>query len=248
MRELILDCNLGLPSYEKFLDGIGIPYTKLAAKMFKALWFQYLKDKGAISGVYWSERFSNPSVFNTVLISLSKAGWIKSHSIPARNWSEIQLNEDKLLQYVSEDELTSVRAHNKFKKYILENTPSIKSTATRVNGCTKDTGLVREGFMAAGNSAFSYDTEYLEMYAPVIQQNLTKSMDKIAEIYPEMRHDRATYDTISIEIMDYHIHHNGTYTRGNNYNDSRGRAISSSLGKVFNPIGFKDARALIIME
>ena len=101
--------------------------------------------------------------------------------------------------------------------------------------------------MKAGNTRFSYDQAHMEKYADVIQQNLTKSMDKIAEFYPELRHDRASYDTISCDILEYHIESNTTYTRGDNYNDSRGRAISSSLGKVANPISCKDFRALLVI-
>jgi hypothetical protein len=84
-------------------------------------------------------------------------------------------------------------------------------------------------------------------YRDVIQKNLTKSMDKIAELCPNLRHDSASYDTISVEILEYYLDSNDTYTRGNNYNDSRGRAISESLSKVGNPISCKDFRALIVL-
>lgn len=247
MREHILSGNLPLPSYTAFIDAIGLDYTKLTDRLFKALWYSYLKDKGAISGTYWYDKFQSPSTFNTVLKSLSKAGWLNSDSIPARNWSEIRLNEDKLLQYVSLNELEQVRAHNKFKKYMLTSEPSVLSAATRINGTVRNTGLIRAGFQAAGDTPFTYDKKYTHEYAEVIQANLTKSMDKLAEIYPELRHDRASYDTISIEILDYLQRSTETFTRGNNYNDSRGRAISSALGKIANPISVKDMRALLVM-
>lgn len=247
MRDYILAGSLPLPSYEKFIDAIGLDYTKLTDKLFKALWYNYLKDKGSVSGTYWYDKFQSPGVFNTILKSLSEAGWLTSHSIPARNWAEIQLNEDKLLQYVSMDELEQVRAHNKFKKYMLKHDDSTLTQATRLNGKVCNTGLTRAGFAAAGNTPFTYDKHYMDEYAPVIQQNLTKSMDKIAEIYPELRSDRATYDTISIEVLEYLRQSNETFTRGNNYNDSRGRAISASLGKIANPISVKDMRALLVM-
>lgn len=247
MRDTILAGNLTLPSYESFLDVLGPEMTKLAAKLFQALWYNYLKDKGSISGTYWYDKFQSPSTFNTIIKSLSDAGWLVSHSIPARNWAELQLNEDKLLQYVSIDELEQVRAHNKFKKYMLKHEDSTLTVATRLNGKVCNTGLTRAGFAAAGNTQFTYDKHYMAEYSTVIQQNLTKSMDKIAEIYPELRHDRASYDTISIEVLDYLLQSNETFTRGNNYNDSRGRAISSSLGKIANPISVKDMRALLVM-
>lgn len=247
MRSQLLDGRCPLPSRNAFVTQIGQHYTRIAEHMFRALWHSYLRNKGSINSVYWSERFANPKVFNLVLMSLSSAGWLVSHSIPARNWAEMSLLEDKLLDYVSADELENIRAHNKFQQYILTDEPSTISTLTRLNGDTRDTGLVREGFMQAGNTLFQFDLDSLTENREVVQKNLTKSMDKIAEICPNLRHDRASYDTISIEILDYYMSEPRTYTRGNNYNDSRGRAISSALSKVGNPISNKDMRSLLVI-
>ena len=247
MREQLLAGNLQLPKYEKFITAFGKPMTKLIDQMFQAMWFQYLKDKGSINLTYWSERFADPVVFNQALMALSNAGWITSHSIPARNWAEAKLNENKLLEYLDPTELNKVRAYHKHRKYVLNNEKSTLASATRLNGKVQDTGLVREGFMKAGNTPFQYDVDYMDKYEYPIQKNLTKSMDKIAEIYPELRHDEASYDTISVEMMEYYQNAQAAYTRGDNYNDSRGRAISSCLGKIGNPISCKDFRALLII-
>ena len=247
MRTQLLSGRLLLPSRNNFVSSIGETFTQLSEHLFRALWHNYLKDKGSINIVYWSEQFNNPKVFNLVLKSLSDANWITCHSIPARNWAEASLNEAKLLEYCTIDELESIRAHNKFKQYRLVDEASTKSTATRLNGRVRNTGLVRDGFMAAGNTRFSYDQNYMSQYSDAIRLNLTKSMDKIAEMYPQMRHDHASYDSISSDILDYHLSTNDTFTRGDNYNDSRGRAISSALGKVANPISCKDFRALLVI-
>ena len=248
IRLSILEGRLELPGFQNFVDAIGLANTELTARMFKAMWIAYLKDKGNISLPYWADRFDDMQVFNQVLISLSKAGWITCHSIPARNWAEAQLNEDKLLEFVSIDLLQQVRAFHKFTHYKLDRISSTKTNATRLNGKCRDTGLVREGFMLAGNTVFSYDQHYMREYQLIIQANLTKSMDKIAELWPDMRHDQASYDTISCSILDYHLNTTDTFTRGDNYNDSRGRAISSSLSRVCNPISSKDMRALLVIE
>lgn len=247
MRRKLLEGSIELPSYDKFITSIGRHYAELSNRMFVALWRAYLKNKSAINLVYWSDRFDNAKVFNTVLISLSDANWITCHSIPARNWAEASINEDKLLEYCTAEELELVRSHKKFVHYRQDTSPSVKSTATRVNGTTKDTGLVREGFMKAGNTAFTYDQTTMAEYSEVIRANITKSMTKIAIMYPHMRHDLASYDTISSEILDFHLVTDEVFTRGNNYNDSRGRAISSTLSKVANPISCKDFRALLVM-
>ena len=247
MRDKLLRGSIELPSYTAFSAKIGDYYAALANKLFTAMWYAYLKNKGTVSLVYWSDRFDNAQVFNIVLLSLSDAGWITCHSIPARNWAEASLNETKLLEYCTASELESIRAHNKFAQYRLVDNSSTKATATRLNGKVRNTGLVRNGFMAAGNTRFSYDQNYMDQYSEPIRRNLTKSMDKIAEMYPQLRHDHASYDAISSEILDYHLNTNDTFTRGDNYNDSRGRAISSVLSKVANPISAKDFRALLVI-
>ena len=244
----LLQGQLDLPSYQNFASAIGQHNTDLASRMFKAMWHAYLKDKGNISLPYWADRFEDMQIFNQILISLSNANWITCHSIPARNWAEASLNEDKLLEFVSIDELQQIRAHHKFQQYKLDAPTSSKSTATRLNGHCRDTGLVREGFMKAGNTRFSYDQHYMSEYRSIVQANLTKSMDKIAELCPNLRHDQASYDTISCDILEFHLNTDQTFTRGDNYNDSRGRAISSSLSKVANPVSSKDFRSLLVIE
>lgn len=247
MKERLLSGHLDLPNYQAFVSAIGPEMADLADKLFQALWYQYLKDKGTINSTYWSSRFNNPFIFNQVVMSLSKAGWLISHAIPARNWAEMHINENKLLEYVSQSELEQIRAYNKHRQYLPTNELSTISNLTRINGRVKNTGLIRTGFMKAGNSKYRYDTNMMQDYSFIIQSNLTKSMDKIAQLHPNMRHDRASYDTISIEIFDHLVQSDETYTRGNNYSDSRGRAISSALSKVANPISCKDMRSLLII-
>jgi hypothetical protein len=247
MKEQLLAGKLDLPNYQAFVSAIGPEMANLADKLFQALWYQYLKDKGTINSTYWSSRFNNPFVFNQVIMSLSKAGWLISHAIPARNWAEMHINEDKLLEFVSQQDLEQIRAFNKHRQYLPTHELSTIDNLTRINGKSKSTGLQRTGFMKAGNSQYKYDTQMMQDYSLIIQANLTKSMDKIAQLHPSMRHDRASYDTISIEIFDHLVQSNETYTRGNNYSDSRGRAISSALSKVANPISQKDFRALLII-
>lgn len=247
MRLQLLEGNIDLPNISKFITAIGKHHTETAEHMFKAMWYNYLKNKGSISLTYWADKFNNPAVFNTILMALSNAGWIISHSIPARNWAEAELNEDKLLKYLTVAELESVRAYYKHRKYTLKDEESTKSSLTRLNGKIRRTGLIRQGFMEAGNTRFKFDKSYMTKYAQPIQLNLTKSMDKIAELWPELRHDKASYDTISIEMLEYYLNSNEEFTRGNNVNDSRGRAISGCLDKIGNPISSKDMRSLIVI-
>lgn len=248
MKEQLFAGKLDLPNYQAFVQAIGPDYADLADRFLKALWYQYLQNKGPVSLPYWADRFDNQQVFNIVLVSLSDAGWIESHSISARNWAEAYLLEAKLLEHVTITELEQIRATHKFSGYISKLESSTKTSATRLNGKVQNTGLVREGFMKAGNTQFAYDSDMISDYYEVIKRNCTKSMDKIAELWPKLRRDRASYDTISVDVLNYHLQHkNQVFSRGDNYNDSRGRAISSGLSKVFNPISNKDARSLLVI-
>jgi hypothetical protein len=248
MREQILSGKLNLPSYNKFVDSIGTELTHLADKMFNSLWNNYMKDKSSINLTYWYDKFGNPKQFNIVLMSLSKSDWIVTDVIPERNWAEAKLNENKLLSYVTVDELENTRANKKFTKYFSTCEESTKSNKTKINGRIKDTGLIREGFAKAGNSRYRLDIQYIDEYYSTIKANTTKSMDKIKEYYPDMKSGIATYDTISVNVLDYHrFNSDEIFTTGGNINDSRGRAISNCLSKVFNPIGYKDARSLLII-
>lgn len=250
MRERILYNRFQLPSYELFLSHYGSYYTTLANKMMRALWSSYLHKgtKNNINLCYWADQFAHDQVFNEFLISLANAGWITTLSAGARNWAEASLNQDKLLTYCTIDELISVRRHYKFLQYALSYEESATDpTLVRVNGYIKRTGLRAEGAMTSSNQPFAFDRETMVEYREIIQRNLTKSMDKIKELNANVTTDETSYDAISVEILDYYINNDSYYTRGTSYMDSRGRAISSCLSKVGNPIGFKDFRALLVL-
>ena len=247
IRDQLLEGRLHVPSYEVIAQQLSPDTALLTQHMFQALWHNYLKDKGSISLVYWYDKFNNPEHFNAVLKALADANWIVTHSIPARNWAEASLNESKLLEYVSPDELQSIRAFHKFNKYKLDVDTASCNDKVRLNGRTKRTGLVREGFRMASNVKYSYDIDALERHREAIQLNLTKSMDKIAQMYPSMKHDQASYDTISCAILDYHINYDSQFSNGQNYIDSRGRNIQGNLNKIANYVSSKDFRASLVI-
>jgi hypothetical protein len=248
MTESLLNGKLYLPNRDKFIQAIGPELTEITDQFFTSLWHLYLLNKGSTSLPYWADKFNDPKVFNIVLMSLAKAGWIITHSIPARNWGEAMINENKLLQYVSSSQLKQIRAYHKFTSYISENKEAKQSNRTKLAGKVTVTGIIREGFQLAGNTRYQYDTKLMEDYQYVLERNITKSMDKVKVKHPEFSSDETTYDSISIAILDYHISNpDMVMTRGENINDSRGRAISGALTKVFNPISSKDARSLLII-
>lgn len=244
MREALLEGVLLYPGtkvLEKFPE-----QEKDILAFWKAIWHNYLR-KQETNGLYWYERLSC-KVYNHVVRTLSHHKWIVSHSLSGRRWASVELNEDKLLELVTADELSHIRAEKQYQKYLLDCVESKAVTLVRQNGTTKRTGLFRKGFCDAGNSQFGYDMKSLGKYETAAKLNLVKSMDKIKQQYPQMKSDEASYDTVCAGIYDWHAsNEHEAFTTGDSISDSRGRAISQSLRKVFNPISSKDARASLVI-
>lgn len=245
-REQLLNGVISLPT--QIIELSGKEYVVEMTKMFEAIWHNYLKNKGITSSVYWYDRFNNEVVFNKFLTHLSRAGWITSTVEPKRNWAEIRFNEDKLSKWLTKPEILKVREHNKFTKYILEDKVNNVSNKVKTSSGFKVTGIDRPGFAKASSTKFKYDINTLEQYREAIELNLTKSM-RMLELDYDIFADGIDYASISKAILEYHIWNDDKeFTLGSNVSDSRGRAIFEALGKVFNPIGFKDARALLVCK
>lgn len=247
VTDQLLSGNLELPNYEGFVGLFGEDVANTTKAMFQGLWYNYLLNKGGINTTAWVPKFPDEAVFNQVLIILSDNGWVKSHSYPARNWAEAFLNEDKLLQFVTAQELSNIRGARKFYKYQMKDEASVHSDLVRVNGKIKKTGLIREGFARAANTQFGYDLDKLQANLDVIIKNTVKGMTKVREEFPNMTSDSASYDYVSAQIVQDLIDNPQYYSQCGNTSDSRGRAIKSSLSLVANPIGYKDFRSLLVI-
>lgn len=244
MRELLLRGKLTFPGtavLEKYPD-----QEQDILKFWKVLWFNYLNDNDT-NGIHWYT-ILGIKLYNDLIKRLSHHGWVTSHSLTGRKWVSVELNTDKLLEIVSPDELQDIKAKFKYAKYTLGFEESTKTDVVKQNGEFKQTGLVRNGFMLVGNTQFGYDMTTLNKYSKAVKLNLTKSMDKIRHLYPEMKSSTSSYDAVSEGIFDYHLQNETEiFTTGDSVSDSRGRAISNCLSKVFNPIGCKDARASLVI-
>lgn len=233
----------------KITAAFGKRHADIANQMWLSMWRAYLQkgDAGRINMCYWADQFNDDRVTNQIIMLLHGIGAIHVLAASVRNWAEAHIPEQFLLQFVTIDELNQVRQHRKFTHYCLKSEPETDiCDLVKVNGVIKRTGLTAPGTMALANTSFSFDTEKMAEYQHIIVRNFTKSMDKMQELCPSMRSDQASYDTISAIALDYYINNPlQEYSRGTSYMDSRGRAISSSLSKIGNPIGFKDMRALI---
>jgi len=250
MRDLLLKGVLPFPGntlFEKYNnianDGAA---EALICKYWRTVWNNYLNNKETNS-LFWYEQLG-AKMFNDVVRRLSHHGWVVSTSLTGRRWADVELCEDKLLEYVTTNELEDVKAEYKYQKYAMECEESTLTNKVRQNGKIKETGLVREGFCKSGNSEFGYDMDMLSKYEDAVIKNINKSMDKIKKMYPEMSTDSSSYGEVATGLYHWHKENSTeTFTTGNSYIDSRGRAVSSCLSKVTNPLANKDFRSCLII-
>lgn len=228
--------TLQMPTITNFSKTFGPDVTEQVSKMFNALWRAYVKKgqhltpKGeytnAVSMPYWAKRIANPKAHNIALRVLSKAGWITVATRPNNNWSEAWLNEDKLLKYVTQQDLTYMRLHNKFKGVILENVPADETacaSVTKVRGTKLNTGITRNGFAKASNVEFQFDTATMQEYKDVVKDAINKGIVKMINKYPQIANDYANYKELGAEVVDAYISTPSTYRPGKRSNDPRGR-------------------------
>lgn len=244
MREELLNGKLPFPG--KAILELYEEEAKEMVSFWDAIWKNYLRKQDT-NGIFWYEKLGRVP-YNALVRALCQHGWITSNSLPGRKWASVELNTDKLLEFVTVDELQQIKANHQYQKYLLDFKQPRAATLVRQNGKTKRTGLVRTGFRDAGATQFGYDMTKLKEYETAVKLNLTKSMDKIRNDYPEMQCDSASYDNVSCGIFDWHSENElEVFTTGENLNDSRGRAISQCLKKVANPISMKDFRSALVI-
>lgn len=216
----------------------------VANRFWSALWATYVRNKGTTSLIYWTEQMGSSSAMNKLLIILKE--WITTDVIPERNWAQVCLNNNKLINEIGETELTRYRADKKLSMYIPRFKESNKTNLVRVKGKVSKTGLVRPGFMKSGHTQYYYDTEMLTKHKKEVILNTNKGIIKMRETH-NIAVDDASYDQVAEEIVEELATNPQLFTQGVSYIDSRGRAIKESLKYVANPIGYKDFRALLVI-
>jgi hypothetical protein len=130
-----------------------------AERFWGSLWANYIRNKGSTSLPFWAEQFSNPIVFNQLLILWKD--YVTSVVIPERSWAEVSLNEEALLKQFDTEELTEYRKQHKLKRYLPQAKASVAAKLVRSQGVVTKTGLVRSGFRKAANTQYYYDTQAL---------------------------------------------------------------------------------------
>ena len=232
-RQEILNGELSFPQQILNILSPDDREREIISDFWDNIWHNYLREKPCDT-VTWYECFHS-NIFNKALFHLSKAGWIVSNI--DMNYASIELNTSKLTKWVSEEELRNIKFNFKWNKYRLKKTKSVLNNTVQLNGKHIPTGLIRNGFMRAGNNVFSYDTKYISKYLPQIAESLKKGLSGSTK--------DITYQEIIEELSDWYSVDGSNYNLGNCILDSRGRAIFQCSKKIFNPVSSKEARAVM---
>ena len=236
-REELLKGIISFPQQIMDLMNPNEAQKELIEGLWDSICYTFLSDKNT-SAIVWSERFNDEKFFNRLLKHLCDSKWVISNV--SNNYATVELNNDKLKKWLSQEEINTLKYVHKFDHYLLKPTKSTLSKTVQVGVEWKETGLIREGFMKAGNNRFSYDPIFINKYADFIAYNIDK------DFAPSMKD--ITYNQIVHALVDYYGKVPGEYTLGNNVCDSRGRSIFQCTKKIFNPVSSKDARASIICK
>jgi hypothetical protein len=249
MRNNILDGNLPLPSIEKFQSTFPSEVVTVMEQLWQSLWHNYCAKTQGTSSLYWLERLGpiNTTNYLSALKGLQDAGWIRMDT--RDNYSSIHLCESKLFEFVTEEELLQVRFNKRFLKYLPYTNTSTQSGRSTVfaNGKATNRKLNRPGMEIGAKSTFNFDRNALANHFELVKTEARKGIDKTVIKHPTMLDDEANYSDVMDSILEYLLDTDIECNMGINNVDSRGRAIKSHLDKVMNPIGFKVARALLVI-
>lgn len=217
----------------------------LTEEFWRNLWHNFLNEKSTDT-LSWYKKFdSNTDYFNQLIFLLCDSKWISS--IISGNYAWLQLQENKILKWISNEELLEIRKEYKYNKYLPHYQFCLSNDLVKVNHTIKHTGLVREGFRKSGTIPFSYDIQYVEEYKDEIYKNICKGILDNDYNYKYLPKD-INYAEIVNNILDIIISKpDNWYSLGKIISDSRGRAIHQCVKKVFNPISCKEARASMIL-
>jgi len=201
-------------------------------------------NKASISLPYWADKLG--TIFmETFSFIMSTASLI---DIEIRNkYASLAINNLAMVKHLGFSECVKYRKDTKVTKYMPRFVKKVQAVnLTKAPSGIKTSGLVRRGFAKSANVAYTYDIDMLVKYYDAILLNTTKSMRKIAVKYNHVLEDTSGYAVISEMVLNRIVEKpNAKYNLEANVSDQRGRAIYKALRRVFNPIGYKDARSLI---
>lgn len=237
-RNNILNGELTFPKIvleQIIFDNPIIDYEN-TLEFWEDLWYSFLRESRLSTEVYM-DKFNNNNVFNSLLFLLTKYGWIISEV--ESNYGYIELQENKILQWINKDELKEIRMKYKTKKYKLRSSDKYIDNFVKIQNKIEKTGLTREGFATIMNNTFTYDKALLKKYLEEISNNLLKGLTE--------DNKQISYEEVVFELLGIIGEEERQYSTERFLIDSRGRAIPQCLKRIANPISSKDMRALMVI-
>ena len=238
----------GIELNDEIIATLSENEINLAQELLDSVLFNYLAkgNKNVTSATHWINKYNyNEAEFSNVAKVLSYYRLIDSSVFKNRNWSEITAGSELVSQAYDLRHDFLMAKYSLRKEFVVG---SGKDTKWGTNE-THDTGITRENMAKkAVTSEFLLDTEMMVKYREPIIKNIVKSMDKILDKNTKLVLQDVNYRDIAIELFESYIANpKAVYNSEANRNDSRGRAIKLILKRVFNYIGFKDARSVMII-
>ena len=139
LRENLLLGMLDLP--EQIIQLSGAQERHAMETMFSAMWHRFLNNKSSTSTVHWYDQFESDVVFNDFLYHLTHSGWATVKTLPTKNWSEIELNESKLLEFIrTEPKLEQIQDGFLYHGLYFTNEQLIQMFYERINSINNSVG------------------------------------------------------------------------------------------------------------
>ena len=201
-----------------------------------------------VSLVHWAKSLDQELLVRITYV-LSHLGYCISTI--RKNWAELIINQDKLYSIIPKSEVDNARKYHKFQKYVMrQDLNDYPSTMVKVGNTVKQTGLTRQGFNAVSKLPFKLDTvkltEYFQPIYEIVVKSITIAIEK-GKLKDPYFDDKANYERIAHEILEYYANYDGTYNLEYCLADSRGRAIYGVLKRIANPISTKAIRSLLVV-
>jgi hypothetical protein len=231
---------------------------KFFSELFQVLINKFI-NMDSIAITYWFDMNPDRVHWNVFLKKMTELGWIDSQVGQKKNWVDVNLVESKVMEYITEEELVQLRLDKGYKKYMLQSpekskyslegedkkyTPNLMKT---VKGL-KEVDNHMYGFARTASTKWQYDVKAIQQNYKLCLSETVKGMLKTVKQYPQIHQNKANYGEVSRLILENLVENpDGTYVSGQNRLDPRLRNSHGCLSKVFNPIGYKAARAVLVI-
>ena len=231
--------NMKLPKeFEEYKADI----QNYAQMILNGVWYNFILKNSSTSTFHWVDKINDATLSNQVLTLLAFHKLVRCEVQSGRNWSELTMHPD-VYKAIDVDELRKESKVTHYLPHKQEGRPLAKTT--KIGNELFNTGLKRPGFQYSAETPYSFDVEMMTKYRDIIINNANLNMLDTMKKYPHLIEDVANYKVTTNSVINEIILADDEYYLGDVTNDSRGRVNYKTASKIFNVIGYKDARAVI---